>query len=80
MNAKRTNLAEAVGKLSQPHKITPTQPRSRSGLKTVAGYFDPEMSKRLKILAVEQERTIQDLLGESLNDLFKKYGKPVGTR
>ncbi|MBX3327148.1 MAG: hypothetical protein KF682_14710 [Nitrospira sp.] len=75
MTARKTNLAEAVSKLNQPHKITPTQPRSRSGLKTVAGYFDPEMSKRLKILAVEQDRTLQDLLGEALQDLFKKYDK-----
>ena len=75
MTARKTNLAEAVSKLNQPHKITPTQPRSRSGLKTVAGYLDPEMSKRLKILAVEQDRTLQDLLGEALQDLFKKYDK-----
>lgn len=75
MTTRKTNLAEAVSKLNQPHKITPTQPRSRSGLKTVAGYFDPEMSKRLKILAVEQDRTLQDLLGEALQDLFKKYDK-----
>ncbi len=77
---RKTNLAEAVSKLNQNHKITPTQPRSRSGKKTVAGYFDPHTSKQLKILAVEQEKTLQDLLGEALQDLFKKYGKTAAAR
>jgi hypothetical protein len=34
------------------------------------------MISELKMLAVEQERTMQELLAESLNDLFDKYGKP----
>ncbi len=72
---KKTNLAEAIGRLDRPNKITPTQPRSRSGMKAVAGYFDPHMARQLKMLAVEHDKTVQDLLGEALGDLFKKYGK-----
>ncbi len=72
---KKTNLAEAISRMDRPNKITPTQPKARSGMKAVAGYFEQHTSKQLKILAVEQERTIQDLLGEALGDLFKKYGK-----
>jgi len=30
----------------------------------------------LKILAIEQNKTLQDLIAESFNDLFAKYGKP----
>jgi hypothetical protein len=32
--------------------------------------------KQLKVMAAAEETTIQALLTEALNDLFKKYGKP----
>jgi hypothetical protein len=51
-------------------------PPSRAGLKTVCGHFEPEVSKRLRQLALDQEKTIQALLTESLNLLFQKYKKP----
>ena len=31
---------------------------------------------RLKILAIEEGKTLQSLIGEAFNDLFAKYGKP----
>ena len=48
----------------------------RAGKSNVTGYFPPEVKKQLRILAAEQETTIQELLAETLNDLFAKYGKP----
>ena len=49
---------------------------SRVGKKTIAGHFDPAAARQLKALAVDQDRTVQALLGEALNDLFAKHGKP----
>jgi hypothetical protein len=51
-------------------------PPSRRGKKALTGYFEPEVMKQLKVMAAAEETTIQALLTEALNDLFKKYGKP----
>jgi hypothetical protein len=53
-----------------------TQPPSRLGKKTIAGHFDPAVSRQLRALGLEHDRTVQDLLSEALNGLFEKYGKP----
>ncbi len=52
------------------------QPPSRRGKKALTGYFDPEVLKQLKFMAVAEDRTVQALMNEALNELFKKYGKP----
>ncbi|MCY4230068.1 MAG: hypothetical protein OXF26_04130 [Alphaproteobacteria bacterium] len=42
----------------------------------MTGYFDPVVKRQLRVLAAERDTTIQTLLGEALNDLFAKHGKP----
>jgi hypothetical protein len=37
--------------------------------------IDTDIVKKLKFLAVEHDKTITDLLSESIQDLFKKYEK-----
>jgi hypothetical protein len=53
-----------------------TLPPSRQGKKALTGYFDPGVLKQLKVMAAAEETTVQALMTEALNDLFKKYGKP----
>ena len=48
----------------------------RAGKSNVTGYFPPEVKRQLRILAAEQDTTIQNLLATALNDLFAKHGKP----
>ncbi|OAQ20334.1 ribbon-helix-helix domain-containing protein [Thermosulfurimonas dismutans] len=36
-----------------------------------------ELLKAFKILAVEQNRRLNDLLEEAMRDLLRKYGRPV---
>ena len=57
-------------------------PASRTGQKPVTGYFDEDVRIQLKMLAAEQRRSMESMIGEALNDLFAKYGKPeiVGVR
>jgi hypothetical protein len=50
--------------------------RSRAGTKQVSGHFPEEVSWQLRQLGLEQRTSVQELLGEALNDLFQKYGKP----
>ena len=53
------------------------QAPSRRGKKALIGYFDPSVSKQLKLLALEEDSTIQQLLGEALDLLFQARGKPL---
>lgn len=39
----------------------------------VTGYFPPEVKKQLKLIAAEEDKTVQQLLGEALNLMFVKY-------
>lgn len=57
--------------------ITVGMAPSRIGKKALIGYFDPAVSKQLKQMALDNDRTIQDLLAEALNDFFQKYKKPT---
>lgn len=36
---------------------------------------DEEQCKKIKMLGVEQGRTIQQIVKEALDDILKKYGK-----
>ena len=87
--AKRPNMAEvAAAAGSTRSKTLPSEPlvenrteppraRTRStGTKQIAGHFPVEVAWQLRELAVERRMTVQALLGEALNDLFQKHGKP----
>lgn len=49
--------------------------RSRSGKSQIGGYFPPEVSRQVKIMAAEQGKTVQQLLDEGIHILFEKYGR-----
>lgn len=51
-------------------------PPSRQGKKTIAGHFDPAVSRQLRTIALEEDSSVQALLQEALNDLFTKRGNP----
>jgi len=48
---------------------------SRQGKRGVTAFFAPEVTKQLRLLAAEEERTVQSLMEEALNEIFRKYGK-----
>ncbi len=52
-----------------------SQPPSRQGKKAITGHFEPAVSRQLKQIALDNDTTVQALLGEALNDLFVKYKK-----
>ena len=50
---------------------------SRKGTKFIAGHFNPTVARQLRMLAVEEDTTIQALLAEALDLLFVKKNKPA---
>jgi hypothetical protein len=48
---------------------------SREGKKLIAAHVDPKVARQLKLLAVEDDTTVQALLEEALNLLFVKKGR-----
>ncbi len=53
-------------------------PPSRQGKKAITGFFDPIVSRQLKQLALDEDKTVQSLVSEALNDLFIKHNhKPI---
>lgn len=49
---------------------------SRDGTRLIAGHFEHAVSHQLRIIAAEEEVTIQALLAEALDLLFRKRGRP----
>lgn len=83
----RRNVLDQLGKIggaAAPELVVETNQESeqksehdrpsRRGKKALGAHFDPVVVKELKILAAKQDRTLQSLVGESLNLLFEKYG------
>jgi hypothetical protein len=55
------------------------RPTSREGRKQIAGFFSPEMSLAMHMLARRQGRSLQALMAEAFNDALRKYGEsPIG--
>lgn len=50
---------------------------SRQGVKHIGGYFDPVVSKQLRTIAIDEDSSVQALLGEALDLLFQSRGKPM---
>ena len=64
---------------SETERSSDARPRAKTraeGTKQIAGHFPADVAWQLRELAVERRTTVQALLGEALNDLFQKHGKP----
>lgn len=79
MARKPTGLAEAsvIPAPAPVRLVTRSDPKSRIGKKMVAGWYDRAAVIQLQRLAVDQETTMQELLGRALNLLFEQEGLPA---
>ncbi len=90
--SKRPNIHEAMSEaagstrtksVSTTDKTNPSiempvnmaQP-SRAGTKAITGHYPPPVRYQLKLLAAEQDRTMEHMLAEAINLLFAAYNKP----
>jgi hypothetical protein len=65
---------DPVAIASQP-EAKPRTP-TRGGKAPLSVWVTPEARRTLRQLAAEQDRTIESLMAEGLNDLFQKHQKP----
>lgn len=68
---KRSGARAASAVPADPAPARPVQ-KGREGLKMIGGHFQPEVSTRLRMLAVEEGTTVQALLEEAIADLLTK--------
>ncbi|MBC1184026.1 hypothetical protein HF680_15400 [Brevundimonas sp. WCHBH090558] len=55
--------------------------KARDGLKPVMGYYSPAVRRTLHQMALDDQTTIQALLGEAIDLLMRQKGKhPFGER
>ena len=61
-------------------KVSASSPHarpSRRQTKHVGGYFDPAVSKQLREIALQEDSSLQALLGEAIDMLFQSRRKPT---
>jgi hypothetical protein len=81
----RASLKSLVGGVPVPEPAAPPEPekrgpsyrtaQTRTDTRQVSGHFKPEVVQTLRLIAVEQDRDIQEILAEGLNMVFARYGK-----
>ena len=57
-------------------KAPARRPPSRRGLKALTVWVDPAVHQQVRMMALEQNRSAEDMLREAVADLFQKYGRP----
>lgn len=67
MTTKKAKSQTANGRVIQPGRI---------GRVMIGGHFLPPVQRELKILAVREDSTVNELLREALTMLFAKRGLP----
>jgi len=79
-NLRARTVPEPAAAPAAPPPDTKSPPApSRAGRKQIAGFFTPEMSLAMHLLARRQDRSLQALMAEAFNDVLRKYGEsPVG--
>ncbi len=75
-----TQAAPAADEAKDRPKAPATaRPESRVGRKQIAGFFTPDMSFAMHMLARRQGRSLQSLMAEAFNDVLRKHGEsPIG--
>ena len=71
--------ASVPAKAAAPLPVAPpgrTVQRSRIGKVSIGVWVDPAVRKQLAQLALDTDKDQGDLIAESLNLLFERYGKP----
>ncbi len=82
-----SGLSQSISPKCEPHPTTDAvaspalKSKARDGKTFVGGYFSPELRRALHQIALDEDMTIQALLGEAIDALLRSRGKsPFGER
>ncbi len=78
-SALAAGLKAAAGHKLQPDSVEVPTKGKTSGTVLVGAHFQPEVRRTILLVQAEPEnmgKTLKELLGEAINDLCVKYGKP----
>ena len=67
---------DAVKVETAPENPQDKQPPSRQKKRHISGYFTEEVHKQLRLIGFENDKSIQQMLTEALNNYFKIHDKP----
>ncbi len=67
--------APAPAEAATANAPTSTKAKAREGKKAIVGYFSEDMSRQLRVMAIEENATVQALVGEALDMLMRARGK-----
>ena len=70
-----TRAAEPVAAVPQEAARPYRTAQTRTDTRQVSGHFKSDVAQTLRLIAVEQDRDIQEILAEALNMVFERYGK-----
>lgn len=72
---------EAAPLAPAPVVSSGTRAKARIGKRALVGYFSPELSRTLNVMATERDTTLQAILGEAIDLWLREQGKhPFGER
>ena len=71
-----SNLSERMQRHRRATAENPAPKPSRRNTKLVQAHVPAEVSRQLKQLALDEDKTLQQLIVEALNDLFRSRGIP----
>jgi hypothetical protein len=72
----RRNFEPETAVLGALEPAVPKQQKSREGTVPITVMQHEDVRMQLKMLAIERRDTIENLVAEALNGLFRKHGKP----
>jgi hypothetical protein len=72
-----TKAVPAVAEKGGEGRGTTYIPPSRQNMKRIQGYFSARVKRQLRMLAAQNDKTEEQLVGEALNLLFQTNGLPA---
>ena len=79
-SALAAGLKAAAGRQSEAGtdtaSVRSTKSKVTPGTVLVGAHYVPEVRRALKLVEAESGKRLKPLLGEAINDLCAKYGKP----
>ncbi len=68
--------AQTAAPAAVPTRQAQVRPSSREGKVNISAYLDPAYKRGLRMVQAINDRSLEELLAEALNDLFAKHNVP----